>query len=131
MLASFPDLSDLKAHGILGPGKELIDISKHRMLYGGFLKWWYPTTMGFPTKNDHLEIFVVFWGYHHLRKHPYVLDCIFLYLLLYIYIPANRDVRRPSNAPLTRFRALFAGTSFGFWTLFFAFFVASRASVHT
>ena len=37
-------------------------------LYGGFLKWWYPTTMGFPTKNDH---FGVFWGYHHLRKHPY------------------------------------------------------------
>ena len=24
--------------------------------YGGFLKWWYPTTMGFPTKNDQL------WG---------------------------------------------------------------------
>ena len=24
--------------------------------------------MGFPTKNDH---FVVFWGYHHVRKHPY------------------------------------------------------------
>ena len=24
--------------------------------YGGFLKWWFPTTMGFPTKNDqHLE----------------------------------------------------------------------------
>ena len=21
--------------------------------YGGFLKWWYPTTMGFPIKNDH------------------------------------------------------------------------------
>ena len=34
---------------------------------GGFLKWWYPTTMGFPTKSDHFE---VFWGYHHLRKHP-------------------------------------------------------------
>ena len=34
----------------------------------GFLKWWYPTTMGFPTKNDH---FGVLWGYHHLRKHPY------------------------------------------------------------
>ena len=29
------------------------------LLYGGFLKWWYPTTMGFPTKNDH---FGVFWG---------------------------------------------------------------------
>jgi len=37
-------------------------------LYGGFLKWWYPTTMGFPTKNNH---FGVFRGYHHLRKHPY------------------------------------------------------------
>ena len=36
--------------------------------YGGFLKWWYSTTIGFPTKNDH---FGVFWGYHHLRKHPY------------------------------------------------------------
>ena len=22
-------------------------------LSGGFLKWWYPTTIGFPTKNDH------------------------------------------------------------------------------
>ena len=21
--------------------------------YGCFLKWWYPATMGFPTKNDH------------------------------------------------------------------------------
>ena len=37
---------------------------------GGFLKWWVsPTTIGFPTKNDH---FGVFWWYHHLRKHPYV-----------------------------------------------------------
>ena len=34
-------------------------------LDGGFLKWRYQTTMGFPTKNDH---FGVFWGYHHLRK---------------------------------------------------------------
>ena len=33
---------------------------------GGFLKW-YPTTIGFPTKNDH---FGVFWGCHHFRKHP-------------------------------------------------------------
>ena len=36
------------------------------LVYGGFLKWWYPTTIGFPTKND---CFGVFWGYHHLRKH--------------------------------------------------------------
>ena len=39
-----------------------------KCIYRGFKKWWYPTTMGFPTKNDH---FGVFWGYHHLRKHPY------------------------------------------------------------
>ena len=37
-----------------------------KVWYGGFLKWWYPTTIGFPTKNDH---FGVFGGYHHLRKH--------------------------------------------------------------
>ena len=37
-------------------------------VYGGFLKWWYPTTMGFPSSDYH---FGVFWGYHHLRKHPY------------------------------------------------------------
>ena len=24
--------------------------------YGGFLKWWYPTTMGFTTKNDHFGV---------------------------------------------------------------------------
>ena len=27
-----------------------------RLLDGGFLKWWYPTTMGFPTKNDHFGV---------------------------------------------------------------------------
>ena len=37
--------------------------------FGGFQKWWYRTTIGFPTKNDH---FGVFWGYHHLRKHPFI-----------------------------------------------------------
>ena len=41
---------------------------RHGYLYRGFLKWWYPTTTGFPTKIDY---FRVFWGYHHLRKHPY------------------------------------------------------------
>ena len=41
--------------------------------YGCFLKWWYPTTMGSPTKSDH---FGVFLGYHHLRKHPYVSICL-------------------------------------------------------
>ena len=37
-------------------------------IWGWTLKWWVsPTTMGFPTKNDH---FGVFWGYNNLRKHP-------------------------------------------------------------
>ena len=42
---------------------------------GGFLKWWYPTTTGFPAKKW------PFWGvlgYHHFRKHPCFvrsLDC--------------------------------------------------------
>jgi len=26
-------------------------------VYGVFLKWWYPTTMGFHTKNDHFGMF--------------------------------------------------------------------------
>ena len=43
---------------------------------GCFLKWWYPTTIGFPTKNDH---FGVFWGYHHFRKHP----CMWMYVELF------------------------------------------------
>ena len=44
--------------------------------YGGFLKGWYPTTFGFPTKNDHFD---VFWGYHHLRKHPYIYETSSVY----------------------------------------------------
>ena len=47
-------------------------------IYGCFLKWWCPTTMGFPTKHDH---FGVFWRYHHLRKHPFI----------YIYIPSTMN----------------------------------------
>ena len=34
---------------------------------GCFLKWWYPTTIGFPTK---WSFWGCFGGYHHLRKHP-------------------------------------------------------------
>ena len=45
---------------------------------GWFLKWWYPTTMGFPTKNDH---FGVSWGYHHWMKHPYIYIAIDYWLL--------------------------------------------------
>ena len=40
--------------------------------YGCFLKWWYPTTMGFPTKKDH---FGVFWGVPSFKETP-----IYLYI---------------------------------------------------
>ena len=43
------------------------------LLFGGFLKWCNPTTIGFPTKNDH---FGVFWGYHYFRKHPFLCSCL-------------------------------------------------------
>jgi len=33
------------------------DIIKYNFPYGGLLKWWYPTTMGFPTKNNHFGVF--------------------------------------------------------------------------
>ena len=35
------------------------ETTKNRLLrvYGGFLKWWYLITMGFPTKNDHFGEF--------------------------------------------------------------------------
>ena len=54
---------------------------------GGFLKWWVsPTTMGFPTKNDH---FGVFWGYHHLRKHPYISWYVCIW---YVYIHRHHRI---------------------------------------
>jgi len=37
--------------------------------YGGFLKWWYPTTMVFLLK---MIKYGGVLGYHHLRKHPYI-----------------------------------------------------------
>ena len=55
-------------------------------IYGCFLKWWYPTTMGFSYWK---WSFGVFWGYHHLRKHPYKYVTICVYI--YIYIPGLQD----------------------------------------
>ena len=49
-------------------GANVIRCLKFKEVYGGFLEWWYPTTIAFPTKNDH---FGMSWGYQHLRKHPY------------------------------------------------------------
>jgi len=33
-----------------------VHVVSHLGIYGGFLKWWYPITMGFPTKNDHFGV---------------------------------------------------------------------------
>ena len=65
----------------------------------GFLKWWYPTTMGVPTKNDH---FGVFCGYHHLRKHQYCEFC-------YPSIPLPALSRRGGFCSLLAFAALQVG----------------------
>ena len=51
-------------------------LQTNKRVYGCFLKWCYPTTMGVPTKHDH---FGVFWEYHHLRKHRYVNMCTYIF----------------------------------------------------
>ena len=46
---------DQRWHGRVDHGKSLFRMVWKQ--YGGFLKWWvYPTTMGFPTKNDHFGV---------------------------------------------------------------------------
>ena len=50
---------------------------------GCFQKWWYPTTMGVPTKNDH---FGVFWGYPYFRKHPIHWNTRFLSTWRYVFV---------------------------------------------
>ena len=64
-----PDLDRYDRWKICMDRLEFMVERQHIVVYGGFLKWWvYPTTMGFPTKNDR---FGVFCGYRHFRKHPY------------------------------------------------------------
>ena len=54
-------------------------------LYGCFLKWWYPTTMGFPTKK--WLTMGCFGGYHHFRKPPYRCDIFMIwYHLIYLVL---------------------------------------------
>ena len=49
-----------KAPNICGTSVTCHDTSiftlRNHLPYGWFLKWWYPTTIGFPTKNE------PFWG---------------------------------------------------------------------
>ena len=59
-----PDAAPRTVFGTFASGHR----AKERMIWGFPKSWVSPTTMGFPTKTDY---FGVFWGYHHLRKHPY------------------------------------------------------------
>ena len=64
-MQQFFDVSSVQSFNVYSGSDQLTETVS---TYWGFRKWQYPTTMGFPTKNDH---FGVFWGYHHFRKHPY------------------------------------------------------------
>ena len=51
-------------------------------LFGGFLKWWVsPTTMGFPTKNDHFGVWnggtTIYGNTHLVKMNPFWLAHIF------------------------------------------------------
>ena len=77
-----------------------VDMTEFFLDSGGFLKWWYPTTMGFPTKNDH---FGVFWGYHHLRKHLHDED----QLAVSLRSLCPRPLKNSPVFPTMRIRKLF------------------------
>ena len=48
---------------------------QNKKLYlGGFLKWWYPTTIGFATKHDH---FGLFWVVPPFKEAPMLISIIF------------------------------------------------------
>ena len=43
----------------------------HYVIHGCFLKWWYPTTMGFPTKNDDFGVEI---GGTTILGNPHILE---------------------------------------------------------
>ena len=65
-MEKFHDVRYQVPQGGLGPPD--VGPNQRETTYECFHKWWVsPTTMGFPTKNDH---FGVFWGYPYFWKHP-------------------------------------------------------------
>ena len=56
--------------------------------YECFLKWWYPTTMGFPTKNDH---FGVFWGVSPFKETSIWIHAMFMNTIYEYVIACNRN----------------------------------------
>ena len=78
----------------------------HSQYMWGVLKWWYPTTMGFPTKNDH---FGVVWGYHHLSKHPHVFVYFWMGYVRYCWLAGLSSKTDVGSYSVGRF--MIAGTS--------------------
>ena len=54
-LSTVPTLKGKESSSHLGKRKIIFKYALGKG-YVGFLKWWYPTTMGFPTKNDHFGV---------------------------------------------------------------------------
>ena len=74
-------------------------VKKWMFIYWGFLKWWVSPTNPWVFL---LKIIILgcFWGYHHLRKHPYRYTAyISLSLSLYIYIYTYGSAFRSPFAP--------------------------------
>ena len=72
----------------------------------------------------HIYIYCIwFFSCSHIRYIYIYIMCMRIYIYIYeiIHLPANQDVRRPWNTPITRFRAFLAGPCFGFWAPFFPF----------
>ena len=62
----------------------------------------FPTTIGFPTKNDH---FRVFWGYHHLRKPPILRlgpNMFSLFFSVVIHLPRKPAEKKLAPKSLAR-----------------------------
>ena len=55
LISTSPKLPKLS--GFMVPDHEITNPPFLTFLTGGFLKWWYPTTIGFPIKNDHFGVF--------------------------------------------------------------------------
>ena len=56
----FLTLAQMGVPEVSVPGSICLDrlqVNNVNTVYGCFQKWWYPTTMGFPTKNDHFRCF--------------------------------------------------------------------------
>ena len=91
----------------------------------GFLKWWHPTTMGFPTKNDH---FGMFWGYHHLWKHPYrgyaMTNCPVKNSR--IFFMCEIRILRPEPVRSLKFQPPFLLGRFTSFTIFYRFIIIQK-----